>query len=262
MLDLPNHSVLVGGLEHWRGTGEELNEPRLVEKLKRLLELPASSCARRRRTTTIPPRRPRPALRFGNSRNRSRRTVEESVEGGGAAVPSRSSEVAARAGQVPQRAKQASSGRPDPFRPGVPTRTHLGDVDWYYFAHRAAAKCRRPLHIDERGTTGDIAETWIRCECGERRRLSDAASLQLKALGRCDGARPWLGPFTREECDEPNRLLVRHASNAYFPQVMSVISLPDRAETLEKAVNQVWADVLEFVESLDELQREQTAGPR
>ena len=55
------------------------------------------------------------------------------------------------------------------------------------------------------------------------------------ALGHCDGSRAWLGPYTKEECDEPNRLLVRHASNAYFPQIMSVISLPDRNETLEKA---------------------------
>ena len=54
----------------------------------------------------------------------------------------------------------------------------------------------------------------------------------------CDGARPWLGPYIRKNlASELNRLLVRPASNAYFPQVMSVISLPDRNESLEKAVN-------------------------
>ena len=41
MLDLPKHSVLVAGLDHWRGSGEEIVEPRLIEKLKYLLELPA-----------------------------------------------------------------------------------------------------------------------------------------------------------------------------------------------------------------------------
>ena len=34
MLDLPKHSVLVAGLDHWRGSGEEIVEPRLIEKLK------------------------------------------------------------------------------------------------------------------------------------------------------------------------------------------------------------------------------------
>ena len=29
MVDLPNHSVLVGGLDYWTGQGEEIIEPRL-----------------------------------------------------------------------------------------------------------------------------------------------------------------------------------------------------------------------------------------
>ena len=41
MLDLPKHSVLVAGLDHWLRAGEEIVEPRLIEKLKRLLDVPA-----------------------------------------------------------------------------------------------------------------------------------------------------------------------------------------------------------------------------
>ena len=70
--------------------------------------------------------------------------------------------------------------------------------------------------------------------------MSDAASLEVKALGTCDGSRPWLGQYSRETCGEPNRLLVRTASNAYFPQVMSVISLPTQSEELRQAVDQVF----------------------
>ena len=40
MLDLPNHSVLVAGLDDWSRGGEQVLEPRLVEKLKQLLDLP------------------------------------------------------------------------------------------------------------------------------------------------------------------------------------------------------------------------------
>src|SRR5262245_29665021 len=41
LLDLPVQSVIVGGLDNWFGVGEEVHESRLVEKLKRLLNLPA-----------------------------------------------------------------------------------------------------------------------------------------------------------------------------------------------------------------------------
>src|SRR5262249_16950857 len=41
MLDLPNQSVLVAGLEHWLARGDEIVEPRLAEKLCALLDAPA-----------------------------------------------------------------------------------------------------------------------------------------------------------------------------------------------------------------------------
>ncbi len=40
MFDLPNHSVIVGGLEYWT-KGDEIHEPRLVAKLKELLQVPS-----------------------------------------------------------------------------------------------------------------------------------------------------------------------------------------------------------------------------
>ena len=39
MLDLPDHSVLVAGLDYWSPGGEEIHEPRLVEKLKLILDV-------------------------------------------------------------------------------------------------------------------------------------------------------------------------------------------------------------------------------
>ena len=41
MLDLPNHSVLVAGLDYWSTGGDEIPEPRLIEKLKKLLDVTA-----------------------------------------------------------------------------------------------------------------------------------------------------------------------------------------------------------------------------
>ncbi len=87
------------------------------------------------------------------------------------------------------------------------------------------------------------------------RNMSQAAILQNRALGHCNGNRPWLGSFEKEQCGEPNRLLIRNASNAYFPQLLSVISLPDRDERIKQAVDSIW-DTLEAVENLEQLRYE------
>jgi hypothetical protein len=49
--------------------------------------------------------------------------------------------------------------------------------------------------------------------------------------------------------------LIRSASNAYFPQTISVISLPDRDEAVRKAVDAAW-DYLEIVETREDLEPE------
>ena len=40
MMDLPNHSVLVAGLDFWSLGGEAVSEPRLSQKLARVLDVP------------------------------------------------------------------------------------------------------------------------------------------------------------------------------------------------------------------------------
>jgi hypothetical protein len=156
-------------------------------------------------------------------------------------------------------------------RPVVPVRFvracprgHLGDIDWFGFVHPGDDACRRQqrqLWIDERGTSGDLSEVWIRCDCGAERAMNQAALSSAKALGVCDGSRPWLGAYAKERCSLSNRLLVRTASNAYFPQTMSVISIPERNEAVTQAVGQVWDARLQYVHSLADLQKERQTIP-
>ena len=56
-------------------------------------------------------------------------------------------------------------------------------------------------------------------------------------------------------CGEPSRLLIRSASNAYFPQTISVISLPERDEAVKRAIEAVWSYV-EAVETIEDLKYE------
>ena len=51
------------------------------------------------------------------------------------------------------------------------------------------------------------------------------------------------------------RVRRRSAAHAYFPQLMSVISLPDRDQVVRQAVDRLWAH-LELVGNLDEVKRE------
>jgi hypothetical protein len=131
---------------------------------------------------------------------------------------------------------------------------HISDIDWYAFAHRQGnAGCRRPLWLDESGTSGDLADITVRCECGAQQPLVLATQMGegRSPLGMCDGNCTWLGLKAVETCGaggggrQPNRLLVRSASNAYFPQVLSVISIPDGDARLRDAVRDAWSDLSE-----------------
>lgn len=255
MVDLPKHSVLVAGLDHWRGMGDEIIEPRLTEKLKALLEVPTL------RLYPPPPDQEDPtapptgigAWQFPEW------FIVQDVEPAEPTAAVRARMLVHRKALV--RGKYLDENRKR--RPVVSVRFvracrggHVGDIDWYNFVHGGPTECRRQLWIEERGTSGDLSEVWIRCECGKAQRsVGDAAMMQTMALGNCDGSRPWLGPYTKETCGEPNRLLIRTASNAYFPQLMSVISLPDRDETVKKAVDAVWESI-EVVEDIDQLRYE------
>jgi hypothetical protein len=259
LLDLPTQSVIVGGLDNWFGVNEEVHEPRLVEKLKRLLNLPAL------KLFSPPPDSENPAMsRTGiTAWQFPEWFITQDVQKGDEGGVTRSRLLIHR--RALTRGKYIDNDKQK--HPVVPIRFvracrkgHIGDIDWYGFVHRGPTQCRRQLWIDERGTSGDIAEIVIRCECGQERRLSDA-TVPGGTLGHCDGSRPWLGPYTKEACEELNRLLVRHASNAYFPQVMSVISLPDHNESLEKAVNQVWENFLQYVDTMEELKKERQKKP-
>jgi hypothetical protein len=237
-MDLPDHSVLVGGLDHWSRGGEEILEPRLVEKLQGLFSPPLQNL----KLYSPPPD-----------------TEDASGPQTGIKVwqfPEWfiTQDINRTAGNVRARMlvhrKMLTKGKfiddQRKKRIVVPVRFvracrsgHIGDIDWYSFVHGVESDCRRQLWFEERGTSGDLREVWVRCECGEETSMALAAE-NSDSLGRCDGKRPWLGPYTNERCGEPNRLLVRTASNAYFAQVMSAISLPDKNESLKEVIDAAW----------------------
>ncbi len=247
LIDLPRHSAIVGGLDTWPKPGdlEEIVEPRLARKLEVMTGVSSPRLYAPPPDTNDPraPARGIAAWRFpewfvvqdeagAEDRQRSRRLVHRK------ALDER--------GRFDGRAVVATR-----FVRACP-RGHVDDLDWRRFVHGPEDGCRRQLWLDERGTTGDLAELVVRCECGRQRSLYEATQLEINPLGTCRGARPWLGRRTNEDCNLPSRLLVRTASNAYFPQVVSVLSLPDRGRAVDTAVAELWDD-LQIVNSQEDL---------
>ena len=226
MIDLPDCSVIVSGLRDWSHLRrEKIEEPRLVPKLGKLLGLPSLDLytpphheENARQLAPVDARifptwfivkdtRPSPR----NPHWRRRRLVKWR--------------------HLDRRRFRDEDGKAKPVVP-VPfvcgcRRGHIDDLDWRLFVHQNARPCARPLWLEERGTSGDIIDTFVVCDCGAERALYEASTTASGALGRCAGKRPWIGQYAAESCGEPYRLLVRTASNAYFPQTMSVISLPE-----------------------------------
>lgn len=270
LVDLPDRSVIVGGLEFWTGgypgePGQQLHpipEERLVAKLKTYLQLEKLELYPPPAAEDIgaPPTGRIPGIRVfefpewfiadwldpNEARYRARPLVHKRRLVGGkfeAPTGKKCSVVAVR------------------FVQGC-ENGHVSDLDWYGFAHywERDSSCRRPLWLEERGTSGELVDLFVRCECGRERSVAQAQRMGTEALGFCKGMRPWLGEPVGELCKAnadgrpfPNRLLLRSASNAYFAQVLRAISIPEPDAKVRMVVESLWSSHLSELESREEL---------
>ncbi len=155
-------------------------------------------------------------------------------------------------------------------------RGHIQDIDWRRFVHRGTydPEAHKPywcledpelslstnrsgyrysadLSLRTAGTSGELMDLVITCRrCGMSRGLQDL--LQPKVFGRCSAWRPWL-KHNDEHCDEVARLLIRTGSNAWFPQQISVLSIPEPQQSLKRVINKYWKQ-LKKVSSREKLE--------
>ncbi len=259
LLDLPDHSVLVSGLEEWAPGGREIFEDRLAAKVAEQLGRPGILLKAPPLDRQDPSEPPVGITAWTFPEWFVAQTGQEWRDGGYARALVHRTRLAAGRRLVLHRESI----------PVVPVRFvqacihgHLSDIRWYDYVHRGPKPCRGLLWLVERGTGGDLTEMFVHCDCGDGRPLVDASRMADKPLGLCEGQRPWLGAEPPVKCGgpagaaQPNRLLIRTASDAYFSQVLSVISIPDPAEKLRAAVDPVWTDFLQYVDTAEDLARE------
>ncbi len=248
MVDLPTRSVIIGGLDLWKTTGETLSEPRLTARLEQFLKEEGRLAEGVNLSLRLPP--------LANE------AKDDFPSGVDAPIfptwfvceKSESSPTGRRRRLVRwqdldskgRRKFEGDDGTKSDVTPirfvGACDKGHLQDIDWRWVVHRDFA-CREPLWMEEKGTSADPADTSIVCTCG--RRLSLREAFQEGRLGKCGAHRPWLLDKDPEGCSNILKLLTRTATNTYFPQVYTVISLPSEDDKLSGLVDTLSGDLAE-----------------
>ncbi|URN06129.1 DUF1998 domain-containing protein [Actinomadura madurae] len=128
------------------------------------------------------------------------------------------------------------------------TNGHLDDFPYAHFVHRGGTcpKASHPrLRMEDRG--GNLgANVEIKCvNCGERRNIRDAQGKRGEEnLPRCRGRHPHLASFDAQGCDEQPKLLVVGASNQWFAKSLAALAVPQSgASALDAKIEQHWTAV-------------------
>jgi len=141
---------------------------------------------------------------------------------------------------------------------------HLDDFPWIEFVHHFGEKpCKGTpsVTLQEYGPSGEARDLFIYCEtCENRRQMAEAFGKDnRKKLPDCTARRPHLHDFDLDGCNLKMRPILLGASNLWFSQVMSAISIPDTTDKLSVLVNDNWG-ILNDIDSLDALKYAQKRG--
>ena len=253
MIDLPTRSVVVGGLEQWDMKGNAfttLPEPRLTMRLEQILKEQGRLDPAARLTLRTPPTSV--DTRDGIPRGVAAPIfptwfICEQVETNTSGAKATRRRRLVRWQDLDSKGRrrfQYDDGRKSDVTPirfvCACDKGHLQDIDWRWVVH-GSGPCHEPMWVEEKGTSADPADTSIVCGCGRRLSLQD--TFQPGRLGKCRGERPWLLDRDPEGCGDNLKLLTRTATNTYFPQVHTVISLPTEEDELSQLVDELSGDL-------------------
>jgi hypothetical protein len=120
---------------------------------------------------------------------------------------------------------------------------HLDDFPWVRFVHRGVAGCAGSLEMRSMVATGEAAGQLVVCKtCNAKRPMSDAFTDDApEALGACTGRRPQLRDYDPTPCGCEPRAMLLGASNLWFPVPLSSLFIPEATDELGAAVELQWA---------------------
>lgn len=129
---------------------------------------------------------------------------------------------------------------------------HLSDFPWIEYVHAGVVPCKPArLTLREYGASGDASDIRIKClECGKDRSMGDAFDKDTGGRFTCPSHHPHLRMIEPVQCSEPAKAILLGASNSWFPLVMSALSIPRATDRLARIVEERWAE-LRDIDSLD-----------
>lgn len=261
MVDLPTRSVIIGGLDRWdmgvKGSWKQINEPRALQLLEeRLSQEDGPLQPGTRLSLRSPPVDPKLPGREPPGISASVFPCwfivneDEQIPGGRKRRLVHWNHLDPSSGRSKFLSDTGKKVDVTPIRfVAACKKGHIQDIDWPWQIH-AGTKCAEPLWLEEKGTTGDPRNIRIVCGCGRNISLQNAQA--PNRFGKCMGKQPWLDRDAEGGCGESLRFLTRSATNAYFPQVLTVISLPAAEDDLTRKVQEFWPQ-LKDVRDVSEL---------
>lgn len=128
---------------------------------------------------------------------------------------------------------------------------HLTDFPWLNFVHKGNVPCRpATLSMREFGASGDASDIVVKCHsCGVERRMGDA--FDPDAQYSCSGHHPHLR-LIEHDCKEQAKPILLGASNSWFASSLSALSIPRATDKLGKMVEEQWKE-LKDTEDIDEV---------
>ena len=131
---------------------------------------------------------------------------------------------------------------------------HLDDFPWHYFVHKGPSACDGALKLRERGVSGEAVDISIECDgCKAWRTLADAFGERgLEHMPRCRGRHPHLRDYDTTGCSQQLRAILLGASNSWFGVTLSALAVPEAVDPLPARIEANWV-LLEKVTSREVL---------
>ena len=134
---------------------------------------------------------------------------------------------------------------------------HLDDFPWLDFVHRGEQGLQWAATDVRVGRVGRSRRcgSEVRQTCGDVRRMAEAFGQDNQAnLPACRGRHPHLRVYDSAGCKEEHMTaILQGASNSWFPIMLSALSVPQATDKLGQLVSENWV-TLDKVTSLDRLQ--------
>lgn len=224
IMDLPDFSVIIAGLDHWNTKlCDVISEPRLQRKLRisKIYAPPALEWENDNKQGTLPAFRFPKFMVCPNCRKLA--TYNKFLI-------DKDTQIAYC------HCKDETKVFPARFIVAC-SKGHIDDFPWGFYVHskKGNLECKGELVLIDKGVSGSISDVEVECkECKEARTLDDA--FIGKGLPSCRGHKHWIGAWSKEDCSEKSRAILRGASNLYFPSVLSALSIPPYTNPIQQVV--------------------------